>query len=315
MKIGRRLYITVIPAVLGVILVAALGYWGEYSRDVPGVIVGLAGVAALASLWLAWRNTRYVAERIERLAGGTGAPEPTQAHDELETIERVVDNLSTEASAAREAGAESQRAAEARVAEYAALLSETSAGVARRLEEVRLPLHILLDSRFGDLNDNQEEMIAAARRAAEDAEAALQRLREIADLDRGALKLRRDEVRLGEMLNAILPTLRALAARAGAQITLEVAPGRPRILGDTARLREALVKLIGQRAEAANPGDTVSISLEHGREATQLVIRHSPMTGIGAEEILARRIIEAHDGRVRTTGGSTEVTMPVMRQS
>jgi hypothetical protein len=32
---------------------------------------------------------------------------------------------------------------------------------------------------------------------------------------------------------------------------------------------------------------------------------------MGAEELLARRLIEAHAGRIETAGGRTEITLPV----
>ena len=63
---------------------------------------------------------------------------------------------------------------------------------ARQLDEIRMPLHILLENRFGDLNDNQEEMLATARTAADDAQALLERLRQVADVDRGTLRFGRN---------------------------------------------------------------------------------------------------------------------------
>ncbi|HEU4996352.1 MAG TPA: hypothetical protein VFT29_16155 [Gemmatimonadaceae bacterium] len=309
MRVSQRLYLAVLPAVLGVLLVAALAYWGRYARAIPEVVLLIAAVASIASLIMAWRNTRYVAQRIERLAGGT--PQRHRVTDELETIERVVDKLSSEVSVAREAGAEHERAASARVSEYANLLAETSAAVARRLDDVRLPLHILLENRFGDLNDNQEEMLAAARRATEEAEAELQKLREIALLDRGALELRKDSIRLADMITSLMPTLKARAERENVNLELNIAPALPRILGDPMRMREALALLLGHRIEHTPPGDTVHIDVEYDRKAIRITVTHAPLPALGAEELLARRLTEAHGGRIETSGNSTEITLPV----
>lgn len=309
MRVGQRLYLAVLPAVLGVLLVAALAYWGRYAHAIPEIVLGIAAVASIASLIMAWRNTRYVAQRVERLAGGT--PQRHRVTDELETIERVVDKLSSEVSVAREAGAEHERAASARISEYANLLAETSAAVARRLDDVRLPLHILLENRFGDLNDNQEEMLAAARQATEEAEAELQKLREIALLDRGALELRQDSIRLGEMLNSLLPTLKARAEREKVELDLHIAPALPRILGDPMRMREALALLLGQRIEHTPPGDTVHIEAEYDRKVIRITVTHAPLPALGAEELLARRLTEAQGGQIETSGGTTEITLPV----
>ena len=309
MRVSQRLYLAVLPAVLGVFLVAALAYWGRYARAIPEVVLAVAGVAAVVSLIMAWNNTRYVAQRIERLA--EGASRGPRATDELETIERVVDKLSSEVSVAREAGEQHERAAFARVSEYANLLAETSAAVARRLEDIRLPLHILLENHFGELNENQEEMLAAARGAAEEAGSDLQRLREIAQLDQGALELRRDSIRIGDVITSLLPTLRARGEREGVQLEVNIAPALPRVLGDPTRLREALALLFAHRVEHTPPGDTVRIWVDHDRKRIRINIDHAPLPAMGAEELLARRLTEAHGGQIQTTGGRTEITLPV----
>ena len=47
MRVGQRLFVAVVPAVLGVCLVAALAYWGQYGRTAPA---GLLVVALAASV-------------------------------------------------------------------------------------------------------------------------------------------------------------------------------------------------------------------------------------------------------------------------
>jgi signal transduction histidine kinase len=310
MRVGDRLYLAVLPAVFGVVLLAALAYWGQYKHTVPALVLAVSVIGVFGSLFLAWRNTRYVAQRIERLAEG-GPRRAPRATDELETIERVVDTLSSEVTVARETGEKHQRAASARVSEYASLLAETSAAVARRLDDVRLPLHILLENHFGELNENQEEMLASARRAAEEAESALNRLNEIAQLDQGALSLRRDSIRVGDMMSSLLPTLRARAGAEGVRLDVNLAPALPRVLGDPARLREALSLLLTHRVEHTPPDDTVRIDVDADRKRIRIRVSHAPQPGFGAEEMLARRLIEAHGGQIETSGGETEITLPV----
>ncbi len=118
-------------------------------------------------------------------------------------------------------------ATEERLQEYAALLAEAASAVARHLDEVRLPIHILLENHFGQLNENQEEMLAAARAAAEAASVELGRLREIAELDRGVLNFRRDRVRVGDLLRALEPQLEADGERTGVRVSIDVAAGTP----------------------------------------------------------------------------------------
>jgi signal transduction histidine kinase len=228
MRVGQRLFLAVMPAVLGVFTVAGLAYWGRYAHTAPRWLVVIAVVAAIGSLLVAWSNTRYVAQRIERLASARSAPSPRPVDvaglvvkpggpDELDAIEQVVDHLSSAVGAAEANRQASLLALRAREGEYAALLAGLAKGAMSRLDEVRLPLHILLENRFGDLNENQEEMLGAARAAVEEAQAEFERLREIAELDQGTLQLRRDAVRMGDVVTTLLPALRAEATAAGAR--------------------------------------------------------------------------------------------------
>ena len=232
MRVGQRLFLAVVPAILGLFTVAALAYWGHMYRSAPAWVVVAAAVAALGSLVLAWQNTRYVARRIERLVGSGGGhpagsrsalaavrdaarPSAALSRDELDSIEAVVDRLSGAVTEAEAGSRRREAAASERVQEYASLLAEAASALSRQLDEVRLPLHILLENHFGQLNENQEEMLAGARAAAEAADVELRQLRDIADLDRGALSLRRDQVRLGDLLRALKPQLEAESERAG----------------------------------------------------------------------------------------------------
>src|SRR5579884_3483047 len=104
MRIGQRMYLALLPALLGVVTVAALAYWGQYAHEAPGWFVLVAALATIASLIVAWINARYVTRRVERLATTTvrGASQQadTARPDELETIESAVHHLSNVAGQA-----------------------------------------------------------------------------------------------------------------------------------------------------------------------------------------------------------------------
>lgn len=319
MRVAQRLFLAVAPAILGVVLVAALAYWGRYQQEAPRWIIVVAAVASLSSLWMAWRNTRYVARRIEGLAGGVETSRATgrsvveltvDTPDEIDSIERVVDNLSTAVSLATAEGRRQEHVAAERVREYASLLAEASSAVARQLEEVRLPLHILLESHFGDLNENQEEMIAAARTAADLADGELQRLREIAELDTGALRLRRDAIRPADVIQSLLPTLSAQGEREDVRVTADIAPLMPRVHGDRGRLQQALDLLLTERVRHAPAGGSVHIRTDASPGRLSIIVDHGSTPRVSAEETLARRLLVAHDGTVEERDGRTTITLP-----
>jgi hypothetical protein len=56
---------------------------------------------------------------------------------------------------------------------------------------------------------------------------------------------------------------------------------------------------------------TVNVDVEHDRPRILRTISHAPLAVMGAEELLARRLIEAHGGQIETTGGQTQITLPI----
>lgn len=327
MKISQRLFLAVVPAIIGVFTVAGLAYWGEFHRAAPEWVVVIAAVSALGSLVLAWQNTRYVARRIERLAGSSerrptpsrsplsmvrsaALPEADVAPDELDSIEEVVDHLSSAVTVAEAGGRERERIAAERVQEYAVLLDEASAAVRRQLDEARIALHILLEHHFGPLNDNQDEMLEAARVAMEAAETEVARLGAIAQLDRGTLNVRRDPLRIADLLQSLRPQLEADGAKVGVTLTIDTLPGLPRILGDRVRLQQALELLLRHLVRHATPGTALTIATQAESGAVRIAVHHALPPTLDADVALARRIIEAHGGSIEVADDATVVTLP-----
>jgi signal transduction histidine kinase len=328
-NVSQRLYLAVIPGIIGVFTVAGLAYWGQYDRQAPQVLVIIAVVASVVSFIVAWRNTRYVATRVSRLA----APARAVRVDELDAIEEEVERLRRAVLEAEATETRVKQYSEAAIREYSGLVADTTTSVARQLDEVRMPLHILLDNHFGDLNDNQEEMLAAARGAADAAQSALDRLREIADVDRGAIRLRSERVRLGDLVAALMPGLVAEANRAGVRVSTDFPPSLPAVAGDRARLGEAVsllaadcvrrtpaggeVRITGAALDAPSPrSGEASAGSEPAavprREPTQvqMVMTHGALTGRQTDVALADRLLVALGGRVDYAADRTAVTLP-----
>jgi signal transduction histidine kinase len=328
MRVGPRLFLSLLPAILGVFTVAGLAYWGQYGRQAPHVLVITAVIASVASLIMTWMNTQYVAKRVRRLAEGTpressafrlrdvadavtGRAISTGTRDELDRIEQTVDRLSGELERVRAERTASQAESSERIREYTRLLADAVADAMKQLDEARLPLHILLDNKFGDLNENQEEMLAAARAAVENADRRLRRLREIVDLDAGRVQLRKDAVRTGDLITSLLPGLNAQGQEAGVEVTADLAPALPRVTGDRAKLQEACGLLLSERVRALPPGSRVQISAEPSGDVVKIDVKHpGGAEGSGADSALARRLIAAIGGAVEDHDGITTITLP-----
>jgi signal transduction histidine kinase len=329
MRVVDRLYLAAVPGVLAVLAVGALTYWGRYARQVPPIVVIIAAGAAAASLAFASVNARFIARRIERLAaaaiedttgtGGTGAPGATlpQQHapqpDEIDRIEGVINRLGSAVQVAAADNAERERELEQRNRDYAQLLRTVADQAAKQIEEIRLPLHILLENRFGEVNENQEEMLGAARGAADAADAAILGLRQIAELDLGTRPLRRDRIRPSELVEGIRAQITACAP--DAQLEVEIEPLVPAIVGDRARLQEALVTLFGDSARAAKPGGPLRLTLgaSEGRAVLQLDGAGPAQPSI--QSAVATRIVAAHGGEVTRADGRITISIPFQKST
>jgi signal transduction histidine kinase len=137
-------------------------------------------------------------------------------------------------------------------------------------------------------------------------DAALRRLGQIADADRGALAVQRELVQVNDVVRAVLPLARAAAERRGALVEAELEPGLPRVWADRARLAEALTPLLDAAAGTSGPDRPVTVST--ARSAASAVVTIAPRGDVGATPeaggqagiVLAARLIEAQAGRLES---------------
>ena len=312
MKIGTRLYLTTLPSIVGMLLMGALAYWGQYERTAPSAVLVVGALAVALSLAITWSTARQVSRRIQRLAASPSARHVSgRDPDELDTIAGEVERLVGAASQAEVHRATSQQEHEARTREYAGLLASIVDATVVRLEDIRLPLHILLDNHFGDVNENQEEMLGAARAATEAADRDMRHLRQIALLDLGQLPLRHDRIKPAELLESVRPLLVACTEGARTPIEIDVEPLLPSIDGDRARLQEALVSLM--RGALSGSGEQARIRLAATRDDTNVVLKLSGAQNpnLNAEWLAADRVVRAHGGTLHLVDGVLTINLPL----
>jgi signal transduction histidine kinase len=310
MRTSQRLFLAVIPAVVGVFAVAGLAYWGDYAHQAPHIVVIIAAIAAVGSLGMAWYNARYVTQRIAQLAAKVDS---SAAFDELDAIETVVDRYTSALRDAEALRVKAQAAADLRIKEHGELMSQVASTVSKGIDEIRLPLHILLENRFGDLNENQEEMLEAARAATELVNTDADRLAEIGQLDGGALQLRSDRVHLADVLQSVRPTVDAEGARIGVSVEMEIAPALPPVIGDRGRLQEALALVLQDCVRRTPAEGSVRIAVEAKGNGVSIVIDHGAPPATDVASALAQRLLEAHGATVERVPNRISITMPAAR--
>ncbi len=311
MKVGQRLFLAVLPAVLGLVLVAALAYWGRYAHTAPELVVVLAAIAALLSLIVSWRNTRYVVNRVERLAGRGAADS-----DELDYIEATVAGLSGELTRTREEALRREREAEARAGELEAVTEALTARFAARAQEAQLPLHILLSSPFGALNENQEEMLGAAMSAVDAIDGEVRDLQKLLQLHRGELSIVAQPTNLTELLRPTLAIAAARAERAQVQLRSSISDTAPRVIVDAVLAQEALTAILANAIAHTGLGGEVRVSAAEGeRGRVCITIVRTPVSGNvdGAAPLemrLAQRLLEAQRCTMAANGAETIIELP-----
>ncbi len=193
----------------------------------------------------------------------------------------------------------------------ARLLASIADTSARHLDEVRLPLHILLDNHFGELNENQEEMLAAARTAADAADADMLALRELAELELGERPLRQDRVKPSALIDAIRPMLLAIADSAGATLEISIAPLLPAVVGDRARLQDALVTLFRAVIEPAKPESRLGLEADRTGGTIRFVLHGGGSPPASVRWAAAAAVVSVHGGRVDQHEGTLELELPI----
>lgn len=311
LTITQRLFLGLLPAVLAMGTAVGLAYYGQYARTAPEIVVVGSVVLAVLSFLFTWFNARRLSARISRLAelGEAGAPSrglsrrSAEGPDELERIEQAVGSLGTALTTLEGERTRAEQAASERLYEHATVLAATVRSTLAQLDEVRLPLHILLEAKFGDLNENQEELLGAARDAADTMDGALRRLGQVADVDRGALTVQRQLVQVNDVVRAVLPLAHAAVARRGARLETSLEPGLPRAMIDRVRLAEALALLIEAVADRLSVDRSLVIAT--AREECMVVISLTP----GQHTVLANRLIEAQGGRLESSGSTLAIRL------
>jgi len=314
LAVGQRLLLGLAPALLAVVVVLALAYYGELGRQAPEYVVAGAAVLALTSLVLTWRNTRYVVGRLRRLGRldeDALADDVSTPLDDLDRIEHEVVRLNDALQQATAQAEHERKQAAARGVEQATLLAATLRGVTVQLQEIRLPLHILLDARFGVLNENQEELLVAARAGADAIDAAIRRLEIVADADRGALAARLEPVSLNDVVRAVLPMVRASADRRGARVEPELEPALPRAWADRAALAEAVALLATLAAEALGSDESLHLTTSHSASHCTLRMNPFPPDASAATlGVVAQRMLQAQGVALSVSAHAATIEIP-----
>jgi signal transduction histidine kinase len=225
-----------------------------------------------------------------------------------------MDRDSAERHAMNERGGGTMREGGADAREAAAFerLENAVTAISARLREVQLPLHILLSSPFGELNENQEELLAAASDATDAADLHLRRLAKLLDLERGAMAMMPEPISVQDLLRPALAIAVARAKQRRIDVQVHIPDSAPRVVVDPVHAQEALSAILTSLVNGVPERSAIVVdAAEDESGGARIVINHEDAAvAQSLEQRLATRLIEAQHGRVCDERGRTTIELP-----
>ncbi len=127
----------------------------------------------------------------------------------------------------------------------------------------------------------------------------------VAEIEAGSFKIRKDDIRIDELLREIETDYKAQAKDKEIALTFDLAPKFPVLQGDRDKVTLAIYNLIGNALKYTPRGGHVSVTAEHTDDVVRVEVTDS---GIGISEEDAERIFDkfyrAKDTRVAKITGS-----------
>lgn len=194
--------------------------------------------------------------------------------------------------------------------DYASALAAAASSAERSLDDARIPIHILLAAQFGELNDNQEEMLRDAAAALDSAAEELRVLRNLAGADRAASAAQREVVRIGDIVRALQPELLAQASHAGVSLVVNIAPGLPATIGVARQFRDAIRLALADDIRFALPGSTIMIDIVATTEEIRITSCCGAARSVSVSLLLAERLLRTEGARLDHGDGKTTISVP-----
>lgn len=320
MRVSTRLNLAVLPAIVGVAVLAALTYWGDRGRQAPETVLALAAAATVGSAVLSWRSTRFVSRRVGELAAQFGAiglnVSLRDASDEFEQLSRVRDSvrsLANDQARLRDLASAAVRQADVDRRRHDALLEQVGSAVAAHLEEARLALHILQTSPFGELNENQEELIGAARAAADAADRDVRRFVRLVTMPAKRRVSTRESVPVRALLDPAVAMVASAAEDAGVTMMREDPETAPPVLVDRLAAQEALALLLSTLIDDVPPASELRIGATEQDDAVQIEVQPglSAAKVVSLPVLLATALLESHRGEIDATPARCRIRFPM----
>lgn len=260
------------------------------------LLLGMAatvGIGILLSRSVLRQVTALHATSRRLAEGQLEARSPVLSDDEIGELARVINHMAAELETSH--GDLEARVAD-RTREIERLLRERTEFFASLSHELRTPIAIILSQAKMMLDAGYRRQSQTSIPAWKAVEASSEQLLDVvnavldvARAESGRLEMDLRDVDVHDLVDDVLPTLRALATAAEVTLTIDVGPHPLWVRADPARLREVLLNLVDNAAKYTPAGGRIVLGAVRREGAVKLSVADN---GIGIPVEAHERIYE-----------------------
>lgn len=287
------------------ILVLARLMFISTDHDLKVLLATVAFSTVVTTFFTTWTASRTIARlaHVNRGIRGLASGSLHVSNDDIVGGDEV-------AALARDVVTLSERLAKARDERFAldAERRELTAAISHDLRTPLSTIRAMVDAlEDGVVNDPSEmkRYFVTIRRDVERLNRMIDDLFELAQIDAGAMRLRRGRVAMDEIVAEVVDAMRIRAERASVQIELQIQDELPPAMLDGDRLERAIANLLRNALEHTPPGGRIRVQLSGGNGRVAVAVSDTG-EGIDADDLpnIWTRFYRAERSRARRDDAS-----------
>lgn len=246
------------------------------------------------------------AHDVMRLMAALHKDQAERLAEHRESLEQLILERTSELTAAKDAAEDAARA--------------KSSFLANMSHEIRTPMNAILGMTYlikkGELNPKQGSQLNKIENAAKHLLALINDILDLSKITAGEMQLTEAPINLSTLTNQVIDMIDPLVRAKGLALHLETAGHQELLLGDSVRITQALINLIGNAIKFTDKG-LVSIKESVTDKLTSVTVRYEIQdSGIGiAPEVLPRLFapFQQADGSTTRKYGGTGLGLSITR--